>query len=314
MIPNLYIENGCFTKHPYKWLFGVPGTIHWAFGWFCSFPTFQLACKGGRFRSRRGAEGKTMDFEKKNVKQQSMKMSFEMAERFRFGHIKCWEKMVAFGDFFSCFLVVVTGGVLWQNFFSDVFYTGKLKSQVILMTGTQPTATQLEWVDSRPRFLLWFSHRQLRNEIFDLPMHAPSNAFSWKGQWRKPKEKPWLRIWIQFFAYANRDFWHKHKYLQTQSWQYHSKYTAMKAEAKSKRPITVVSFQPCISWMGGEYHNMKKTRPWGQLAIFWQLAASLLLDLTLEHPHFFSANLPVFLAKVPSRSSRISEPKSIYFS
>ena len=26
MIPNLYIENGCFTKHPfYKWLFRVPG-------------------------------------------------------------------------------------------------------------------------------------------------------------------------------------------------------------------------------------------------------------------------------------------------
>ena len=26
MIPNLYMENGCFTKHPLKnWLFGVPG-------------------------------------------------------------------------------------------------------------------------------------------------------------------------------------------------------------------------------------------------------------------------------------------------
>ena len=25
MIPNLYIENGCFTKNPFIWLFRVPG-------------------------------------------------------------------------------------------------------------------------------------------------------------------------------------------------------------------------------------------------------------------------------------------------
>ena len=119
-------------------------------------------------------------------------MSSENGEMVRFGHINCWEKNVCFLDFFVFFW-------WWQvGFFdfSDIFYTGKLESQVIRMTGTQPTGTQLEWVDSRPRFLLWFSHRQLRNKIFDLPM-LQAMVFSWKGQWRKPKEKPWLRIWIQ---------------------------------------------------------------------------------------------------------------------
>ena len=106
--------------------------------------------------------------------------------------------------------MVVTGGVLWQNFFSVFFYKGKLKSQVILMTGTQPTGTQLEWFDSRPRFLLWFSHWQLRNEIFDLPM-LQAMFFHGKGSGENQRRNlGWGSGFNQ--AYANRDFWHKHKY------------------------------------------------------------------------------------------------------
>ena len=181
---------------------------------------------------------------------------------------------------------MLTGGVLSQNFFSDVFYTGKLKSQVILMTGTQPTATQLEWVDSRPRFLLWFSHWQLRNEIFDLPM-LQAMFFHGKGSGENQRRNlGWGSGFNQ--AYANRDFWHKHKYhdpprvdntiLYTRRWR-------QRPSQKADYGGVLSTMYQLDGWGVPQYEKRHGHGPWGQLAIFCQLAASLLLDLTLEHPH-----------------------------
>ena len=123
------------------------------------------------------------------------------------------------------------------------------------------------------------------SEWFRVACMEPYDGFYFLGGLRLHED-------LDSIKHMLRDFWNKHKYHDnfgpppipelTIPFYLHGD----EGRGQVKRPILVVSFQPCISWMGGEYHNMKKTLM-EQLATFWwifQRKIYKLAGFNLCHP------------------------------
>ena len=108
------------------------------------------------------------------------------------------------------------------------------------------------------------------SEWFRVACMEPFDGFYFLGGHRLHED-------LDSIKHMLRDFWGKHKYHDNFGPPPNPELTIPfyihgdEGRGQVKRPIKVVSFQPCISWMGGEYHNMKKPLMSPHMLVCWNL-------------------------------------------